>query len=69
MSRMIDHLGHSADMVIIDAPPLWTAELAQIVPFAQGLLVIARKSSPQLADLMKMLSRTAPASTGLVLTV
>jgi uncharacterized protein involved in exopolysaccharide biosynthesis/Mrp family chromosome partitioning ATPase len=68
MSLMIDHLRRGVDFVIIDAPPLWTPEMARVAPFAQGTLVVARKSSSRLPEMIEALSQSAPASTGFVLT-
>jgi Mrp family chromosome partitioning ATPase len=58
-----------ADVIVIDAPPLWTPELSQIAGHAQGFLVVARKSAPQLPDLADALSQSGPSSVGFVLTV
>jgi Mrp family chromosome partitioning ATPase len=65
--QFIDHLRRSADVIIIDAPQLWTAELARVAPFAEGFLVVARKSTPRLPKLAETLSQARP--TGIVLTV
>ncbi len=69
MNAFIDHLRRTADILVIDAPSLWTAELARIAPFAQGFLVVARKSAPELPELAAALSQSQPAAAGLVLTV
>jgi succinoglycan biosynthesis transport protein ExoP len=66
MTRFIDHLRRSTDIIIIDAPQLWTPELARVAAFAQGFLVVVGKSTPQLPKLAEALSQARP--TGIVLT-
>jgi succinoglycan biosynthesis transport protein ExoP len=66
MGPFIDHLRRSADVIIIDAPPLWTPELARVAAYAQGFLVVVGKSTPHLPRLAETLSQPRP--TGIVLT-
>ena len=67
MAGLIKHLCRSADHVIIDAPPLWSAETARICSHAGALLVVARKGTAGLPALSQDLARLR--TVGLVLTV
>jgi uncharacterized protein involved in exopolysaccharide biosynthesis len=69
MGQLFGHLRRSADVIIIDAPPLGSAEFGRIVPFAQGLVAVAAKSSTGLGDLANTLTRWRSGPAGMVLTV
>jgi uncharacterized protein involved in exopolysaccharide biosynthesis len=69
MQQLIGSLLRSADVVVIDAPPIGSPELGHIASFVQGMIAVSSKSANETAALNDVLARWRRGPAGIILTV
>jgi uncharacterized protein involved in exopolysaccharide biosynthesis/Mrp family chromosome partitioning ATPase len=69
IGELMTSLLRSADVIIIDAPPVGSAELALIVPFAQGMIAVCGKSANAMSALADVLGHWRRGPAGIIVTV